>query len=239
MLFFSVTLFVFVSFPSVSPCCSVSTVADCSYRLRGEEQNINHLTCRRKPDVFPLHLSGAAVRASVKVHQVPAPPLPPSFSPPSSSHPSSPSSPLPSLLHTPFIFPLISISVCPPLHHPTTTSPPPVQLKVGLALPQSLPLLLLTTTTSSLSVRLSSNSCSSPLCFLSRCTAPPNPPTPAYNHWLCPRNLFLFFLSTSIMALDAYSSFFKMLSAEGVTPQLSAVILSARVGGLCCCVATY
>lgn len=65
---FSLTPFVFVSFPRVSPCCSVSTVADCSYRLREEEENINHLTCRRKPDVFPLHLSGAAVRASVKVH---------------------------------------------------------------------------------------------------------------------------------------------------------------------------
>lgn len=69
---FSASLFFFFRFSAVSFClflpgCSISTVADCSYRLHGEEENINHLTCRRKPDVFPLHLSGAAVRASVKV----------------------------------------------------------------------------------------------------------------------------------------------------------------------------
>lgn len=56
-----------ISFCLLLPGYSVSTVAYCSYRLHGEEENINHLTCRRKPDVFPLHLSGAAVRASVKV----------------------------------------------------------------------------------------------------------------------------------------------------------------------------
>lgn len=91
--------FAVISFCLLLPARSVSTVADCSYRLHGEEETINHLTCRRKPDVFPLHLSGAAVRASVKVHQVPAPLPPPS---PPHSHP------LPPLflpLHTPFIFP--------------------------------------------------------------------------------------------------------------------------------------
>lgn len=65
--FLPLSLVSVASFCLLLPACSVSTVADFSYRLRGEEENINHLTCRRKPDVFPLHLSGAAVRASVKV----------------------------------------------------------------------------------------------------------------------------------------------------------------------------
>lgn len=111
----------FLSFPFVCYYqCGTTTVAHCS----DTQLEINHFSCRRKPPLFfslslfvfvcfflSFHrtLSGAAVRASVKVHQVPAP------SPP---------------LHTHSLLPLISIS--PPL-------PSSLQLTVAALVSPSLP----------------------------------------------------------------------------------------------------
>lgn len=136
------------------------------YSCSDTQLEINHFTCRRKPRLFfsffcfclgffffPVHSSGAAVRAGVKVHQVsaPSPPAHPlSFAP--DLYLSSPiltsvesgcfgiALPPPSALHALFLF-------LPPHHH-------------------------------SFLVKLTSNSCSSPRRFLSRCFAHTHSHTP-------------------------------------------------------------
>lgn len=113
-------------------------------------------------------------------------------------------------LFLPFHLTLITISPSASPHQSTNT----VQLKVsrlGSSAATPHPNTTISTTTPFLSVKLTSNFCSSPQCFLSGCFAhipqqQPLPPQP-----------FPFFLSTSIMALNSNCSFKKMLSVEVVT----------------------
>lgn len=144
----------FLSFPFV---CyyqrGTTTVADCS----DTQLEINHFTCRRKPPLFflslflflfgfffsffPLHLSGAAVRASVKVHQVSAPGPPP-------AHPLSPAPDL--YLSSPPILTSVE-SGCfavtlPPPSGPPCALPLPPSSPPHLSCQTNLQLLLLTST---------------------------------------------------------------------------------------------